>query len=37
MQASAVKCFGETPNKKNRVAMMAEPLDAGLGERVQKG
>jgi 116 kDa U5 small nuclear ribonucleoprotein component len=34
MHASAVKCFGETPNKKNKIQMMAEPLDPGLGDRV---
>lgn len=27
---SSVKCFAETPNKKNQMAMIAEPLDKGL-------
>ena len=34
MQASAVKCFAETPNKKNQICMMAEPMDHGLGDRI---
>jgi len=32
MQASAVRCFGETPNKKNQISMMAEPYDHGLSD-----
>jgi U5 small nuclear ribonucleoprotein component len=34
---SSVKCFAETPNKKNQVAMIAEPLDKGLAEQIEAG
>ena len=36
MQASAVRCFGETPNKKNQISMMAEPYDHGLSDVIQR-
>ena len=35
--ASSVKCFAETPNKKNTVSMIAEPLDKGLAEIIDAG
>lgn len=35
VEASAVRCFAETVNKKNSISMIAEPLDKGLGERIQ--
>jgi U5 small nuclear ribonucleoprotein component len=31
-----VRCFAETPNKKNKISMMAEPLDKGLAEAIQR-
>lgn len=34
---SSVKCFGETPNKKNQMSMIAEPLDKGLAEQIEAG
>ena len=34
---SSVKCFGETPNKKNQISMIAEPLDKGLAEYIDAG
>ncbi len=34
---SSVKCFAETPNKKNQMAMIAEPLDKGLAEQIEAG
>ena len=34
MEASSVRCFGETPNKKNTISMMAEPLDKGLANKI---
>ena len=34
---SSVKCFGETPNRKNQMAMIAEPLDKGLAEYIDAG
>ena len=35
VETSSVRCFGETPNKKNQISMMAEPLDKGLAEAIQ--
>lgn len=32
---SSVKCVCDTPNKKNSIAMMAEPLDKGLLEKIE--
>jgi len=32
IEASSVKCSVETPNRKNSLAMMAEPLDKGLAQ-----
>lgn len=32
LESSSFKCFGETPNKKNKLFMIAEPLDKGLAE-----
>jgi len=30
VETSALKCFAETPNKRNKITMIAEPLDKGL-------
>eukprot|EP01028_Stygiella_incarcerata_P013160 TRINITY_DN81575_c0_g1_i1.p1 TRINITY_DN81575_c0_g1~~TRINITY_DN81575_c0_g1_i1.p1 ORF type:complete len:994 (+),score=294.35 TRINITY_DN81575_c0_g1_i1:258-3239(+) len=35
VETSAVKCFADTPNKKNRLTIIAEPLDRGLGEDIE--
>lgn len=35
--SSSVKCFAETPNKKNQISMIAEPLDKGLAECIDAG
>jgi U5 small nuclear ribonucleoprotein component len=35
VETSAVKCFAETPNKKNKLTMIAEPLDKGLAEEIE--
>ncbi len=37
IETSSLKCFSETPNKKNRLTMLAEPLDAGLSEDIERG
>ncbi len=29
VETSAIKCFAETPNKKNKIYMVAEPLEKG--------
>jgi len=33
-EASAVRCFADTPNKKNQISMTTEPLEKGLVERI---
>ena len=35
--ASSVKCFAETPNKKNKLSMVSEPLDKALAEYIDVG
>ena len=32
---STLKCFGETPNGRNKLTMIAEPLDKGLAEDIE--
>ena len=32
VEISGLKCFEETPSKKNKMAMIAEPMEKGLGE-----
>ena len=34
---SSVQCLAETPNKKNQISMIAEPLDKGLAEYIDAG
>merc|ERR1711935_1138270 len=36
VETSSLKCFAETPNKKNKLYMVAEPLEKGLGEDIEK-
>lgn len=36
-EASAVRCFAETPNHKNKISMTTEPLEKGLAEKIQQG
>ncbi len=36
IDTSAIKCYAETPNKKNKIAFIAEPLDKGLAEEIEK-
>lgn len=35
VETSAINCFAETPNKLNRITMLAEPLDAGLAQDIE--
>lgn len=35
VETSALKCFAETPNKKNKLTMIAEPLEKGLAEDIE--
>ncbi|KAH8084992.1 GTPase [Aureococcus anophagefferens] len=32
IETSSLKCFSETPNKRNKLTMIAEPLDAGVAD-----
>jgi U5 small nuclear ribonucleoprotein component len=34
---SSIKCFAETPNERNKLTMVAEPLDRGLAEDIEAG
>eukprot|EP00201_Polytomella_parva_P023615 CAMPEP_0175046266 /NCGR_PEP_ID=MMETSP0052_2-20121109/4931_1 /TAXON_ID=51329 ORGANISM="Polytomella parva, Strain SAG 63-3" /NCGR_SAMPLE_ID=MMETSP0052_2 /ASSEMBLY_ACC=CAM_ASM_000194 /LENGTH=1056 /DNA_ID=CAMNT_0016309985 /DNA_START=63 /DNA_END=3230 /DNA_ORIENTATION=+ len=34
---SSLKCFAETPNGRNKLTMIAEPLDKGLAEEIERG
>lgn len=37
VETSSLKCFSETPNKKNKLTVIAEPLDQGLAEDLENG
>ena len=37
VETSSLKCFAETPNKKNKITMIAEPLDKGLAADIENG
>eukprot|EP00877_Chromochloris_zofingiensis_P014926 jgi/Chrzof1/9688/Cz04g12070.t1 len=37
VETSSLKCFAETPNKRNKITMIAEPLDKGLAEDIERG
>ncbi|CAG8584974.1 13489_t:CDS:10, partial [Acaulospora colombiana] len=37
VETSALKCFAETPNKKNKLTMIAEPLEKGIAEDIEVG
>ncbi|KAK9464868.1 P-loop containing nucleoside triphosphate hydrolase protein [Lipomyces arxii] len=34
---SSVKCSSETPNKKNTISIISEPLDHGIGDDIENG
>jgi len=36
VETSSLKCFAETPNKKNKLTMIAEPLQQGIAEDIEK-
>mmetsp|Transcript_28010 Transcript_28010/g.39380 ORF Transcript_28010/g.39380 Transcript_28010/m.39380 type:complete len:1043 (-) Transcript_28010:186-3314(-) len=36
-ETSSVKCFAETANKRNKLTLIAEPLDDGLAEKLESG
>lgn len=35
VESSSINSFAETPNKKNKLTMLAEPLDNGLGKDIE--
>ena len=37
VETSAIKCYAQTPNKKNKITMVAEPLDSGIAEDIESG
>ncbi|GFY92253.1 ribosomal protein S5/Elongation factor G/III/V family protein [Actinidia rufa] len=37
VESSSMKCFAETPNKRNKITMIAEPLERGLAEDIENG
>ncbi|KAK9845164.1 hypothetical protein WJX84_001482, partial [Apatococcus fuscideae] len=37
VETSSLKCFAETPNKRNKLTMIAEPLEKGLAEDIEAG
>uniref|UniRef100_A0A7S4BS45 Tr-type G domain-containing protein n=2 Tax=Chrysotila carterae TaxID=13221 RepID=A0A7S4BS45_CHRCT len=37
VETSSLKCFAETPNGKSKLTMIAEPLEKGLAEDIEKG
>ncbi len=34
IDSSSLKCYGETPNKKNKITILASPLDKGLSDDI---
>jgi U5 small nuclear ribonucleoprotein component len=37
VETSSMKCHSETPNKKNKLTMLVEPLENGLAEDIEEG
>lgn len=37
LETSALKCYADTPNKKNKIMMIAEPLERGIAEDIERG
>jgi U5 small nuclear ribonucleoprotein component len=37
VETSSLKCFAQTPNGRNKITMIAEPLDKGLAEDIEAG
>jgi U5 small nuclear ribonucleoprotein component len=37
VETSALKCYAETPNKKNRLTMISEPLETGIANDIESG
>ena len=37
VESSSIKCFSETPNKRNKLTFIAEPLESGLARDIELG
>ncbi|PSC73984.1 116 kDa U5 small nuclear ribonucleo component-like [Micractinium conductrix] len=37
VETSSLKCFAETPNKRNKLTMIVEPMEKGLAEDIETG
>ena len=37
VETSSMKCFADTPNQKNRLTMIASPLEKGVSEAIERG
>ncbi|KAL3470465.1 P-loop containing nucleoside triphosphate hydrolase protein [Aspergillus californicus] len=37
VETSAIMCYSKTPNQKNKITMIAEPLDDGIAEDIESG
>lgn len=37
IETSAVQCYAETPNKRNKLTMITEPLEKGIAEDIERG
>lgn len=37
VEMSAIKCYASTPNKRNKITMVAEQLDPGIAEDIESG
>ncbi|KAJ1923594.1 hypothetical protein IWQ60_005784 [Tieghemiomyces parasiticus] len=37
VETSSLKCYADTPNKKNRLSMVSEPLDRGIATDIEAG
>jgi U5 small nuclear ribonucleoprotein component len=37
VETSQVKCFSDTPNKRNKLTMIAEPLEEALAQDIERG
>ena len=35
VETSSLKCFAETPNRRNKITMISEPLEKGLAEDIE--
>jgi hypothetical protein len=37
LETSSLKCFAETANKRNKLTLIAEPLEKGLADDIEQG